>query len=73
MTDRFVLWDEDGNKLTHKMMLSHIRLFIDEMHPEPGRTFIVKSDVSGYKMTITDETTIDDWREFEYQCDMALD
>lgn len=73
MTDRFILKDENGNTIVEKAMAEHIKVFLDEMKPEPGREFIVKSVVSGYELKVTDATTQEDWREYRDKCLMALD
>ncbi len=73
MTDRFVLKDERGDVLVRKSMAEHIKVFIDEMKPEKGRHFIVRSEVSGYELQVTDSTTAEDWRGYIDKCLMALD
>ena len=73
ITDRFILTDESGKILTQKNMAEHIKVFLDDMKPDAGRKFKVKSEVTGFVFEVTDETTQDDWREYADKCLMALD
>ena len=73
-TDSFVLTDDTGKVLAKKMHVEHIKVFLDEMNPEVGQKFTVKSEVSGYVLEVTKgKTTQEDWREYSYKCELALD
>ena len=72
MTDRFILKDETGTVIARKSMAEHIKVLLDDMKPESGRHFVVKSEVSGYELNVTDSTTTDDWRTYCDKCLMAL-
>ena len=73
VTDRFILKDEEGNILAEKAMVEHLKVLLDDMRPEPGRRFVIKSKVTGYVFEISETTTAEDWREFSDKCLMALD
>ncbi len=72
-TDRYSLIDENGTELENKMNVGHIKAYLDDMKPEPGRTFTVKSEVTGYTLKVTDQTKQEEWREFADKCLRALD
>ena len=73
MTDRFVLTDENGTVLSEKELVEHIKVFLDDMKPDAGRIFKVKSEVTGFTFEVTDKTIQSDWREYADKCLMALD
>ncbi len=73
MTDRFILRDEEGKVLVEKSMVEHIKVFLDEMKPEQGRTFTIKSKVTGYEFVVSASTAAEEWREYADKCLMALD
>ena len=73
VTDRFILKDEECNILAEKAMVEHLKVLLDDMRPEPGRRFVIKSKVTGYVFEISETTTAEDWREFSDKCLMALD
>jgi hypothetical protein len=70
--DGFTVWNANGNEVSHKAMVEHCKLDLDNISNK-SYPYKVKSEVSGYTMKVTPETTPSDWREFSYQCDMALD
>ena len=57
VTDRFILKDEEGNILAEKAMVEHLKVLLDDMRPEPGRRFVIKSKVTGYVFEISVTTT----------------
>ncbi len=73
MTDRFALRDEKGNLIAEKTMVEHLKVILDEMNSEPGHSFDIRSEVTGYEFHITDSTKPEEWREFADKCLMALD
>ncbi len=73
MTDRFILRDEEGKVLVEKSMVEHIKVFLDEMKPEHGRTFTIESKVTGYEFVVSASTAAEEWREYADKCLMALD
>ncbi len=72
MTDKFVLMDEEGNVLVKKMMVSHIKVFLDEKGIEPGQKFLVKSKYTDCEFSVTESTTAQEWRDFSDKCEWAL-
>lgn len=73
MTDRFTLKDENGNIISEKTLVEHIKVVLDEMKPDAGRKFTVKSEVTGFVLEVTGTTTQEEWREYADKCLMALD
>lgn len=73
MEDRFELKDKDGNVIAHKMMVEHLHVLFDEMEKDPDQEYVIHSTVTGYKLTVTSKTSLDEWREYAFQCAMALD
>ncbi len=71
--DRFILKDENGNVLVEKSMVEHIKVFFDDMKPERGKHFTVKSEVTGFELVVSVDTTAEEWRAFSDKCLMALD
>ena len=73
MTDRFTLKDENGNIISEKTLVEHIKVVLDEMKQDAGRKFTVKSEVTGFVLEVTGTTTQEEWREYADKCLMALD
>ncbi len=71
--DKFLLLDESGNVIAKKEMAQHLHWILAERGIKPGETFWVCSTATKYKLKVTSETTLEEWREFHYNCAMALD
>ena len=69
----FTLFDSGGNEVRHMMMLEHLKAWFDSDLKEKGYPYVVKDEVSGYKLEVTENTSVEDWRSFSYKCDLALD
>ena len=73
-SDMFVLKDADGNELTRRKLIGHIKEFYDGLDRETLKYPLkVTSGTSGYVFTITKDTTSQDWRDYGKDCVMACD
>lgn len=77
MTDRFALYDEEGNEICEKQLLGHIQTLLVENNMLKGenenKKYRIVSLVSGYELQVTKDTSLDDFREFNFKCEFALD
>ena len=72
-TDHFVLKDKDGNVINEKNKVQHLKVFLDEKGIGEGEVYHIRSEVSGYELEVTKDTTAEEWREFADDCLRALD
>ena len=73
-TDVLILTDASGNELTRKKQVGHVMEYLSFKAPELlNYPLTLRSETTGYTLTITPETTINDWREFSKDCAMAYD
>ncbi len=72
-SDRFELLDEAGNVIATKSMVPHLQRLLIERGIKPGETYLVRSTAARRELKVTTETTLDEWRKFNYECEMALD
>ncbi len=72
-TAEYTLYDEDGNELTKKKMVEHIKIYLDEIDPDREKNYRIKSSISVSEFVITKETTQEDWREYSRYCLELLD
>lgn len=72
-SDRFVLLDEAGNVIATKKEASHLQRLLIERGIKPGETYLVRSTAARRELKVTTKTTLDEWRQFNYDCQMALD
>ena len=72
-TDEFVLFDEEGNEITRRKKVQHLKEYLDMKDPERTRNYRIKSRVAKDDFVITKETTLEDWRAYADKCSMLLD
>ncbi len=73
MTDNFVLKDKDGNVLKEKMMVQHLKVFLDERGIGEDDVYYIRSEVSGNEFEVTAQTSQEEWREYADGCLRLLD
>ena len=76
--DRFSLIAPDGHVFASKNQVEHLKVVFDDYMrniPEDERIYPweVVSRETVLKLTITESTTQNDWRDFSYRCQMVLD
>ena len=77
-SDRFSLIAPDGRVFASKRMAEHLKVVFDnhiKNIPKDERVYpwTVVSRETVLKLVITENTTLDDWRHFFYECQMMLD
>ncbi len=73
LTDNFVLKDKDGNVLKEKMMVQHLKVFLDERGIGEDDVYYIRSEVSGNELEVTAKTSQEEWRVYADGCLRLLD
>ena len=73
MKDVFTLYDEAGKLVIKKAMVQHIKVFLDEQGKGKAEKYIVHSEMTGLELEVTDDTTIEAWRNYADKCLRAMD